>query len=524
MKIKHTSLYQQPKHLATAIALLLLCCTHTSYTQNTQDTKQITQKTEQIAQQTLAATVYLEMKDATGKTISIGSGFFIKPNLIATNYHVIAGATTGTVKVVGKITQYNIEGVTAVDKTNDLSLLQVTMSGIKPLPLGNSSTLQIGETVYVAGNPVGLEGTFSQGMISSIRNPSNKERLQITAPISSGSSGGPVINKAGEVIGVAYMTIEGGQNLNFAIPSHHLEILLAISTQEEPWTFGDPQSQSIFAKTISLHGHMLFNHGYYAEAIVAFTKDISDSDLMAARAASLGMATDAFMDHNNFMKCYKYESRAQAYEQIGQYDAAIQDYNKIIELKPDNADVYFNRGRVKARIGQFNAAIKDFNKAIELKPDFANAYPKQELMKIVKHLRRQYGAAIQDYNKIIERHPDLLYFYYIDRGDEMGIAAARQTIKDYDKAIELKPDDYYAYFARGRAKHRLEQYDDAIQDYDHAIELKPGNADTYFYRGIAKQKLGREWKQDIHTALKLAEESADTKLIGEIKQTFPSLE
>ena len=108
--------------LATAIVCFLLYCTHTSCTQNTQDTEQITKNTEQIAQQTLAATVSLEMKDATGKAISFGSGFFVKPNLIATNYHVVKGATTGTAKVVGNITQYNIEAVTAVDRTNDLSL------------------------------------------------------------------------------------------------------------------------------------------------------------------------------------------------------------------------------------------------------------------------------------------------------------------------------------------------------------------------------------------------------------------
>ncbi len=97
-----------------AIIVLLLF-----YTINTAPA-QTTLLAEDIAEKALAATVYLEMKDTNGKTLGIGSGFFVQPNIIATNYHVIEGAAKGTAKLVGKSTTYNIEGVTATDKTNDL--------------------------------------------------------------------------------------------------------------------------------------------------------------------------------------------------------------------------------------------------------------------------------------------------------------------------------------------------------------------------------------------------------------------
>ena len=192
------------------------------------------QTVPEIAEKALAATVYLEMKDSTGKTLGFGSGFFVKPNLIATNYHVIAGASSGTAKLVGKHTTYKIEGFTVTDEANDLVLLKVTAYGIKPLSLGNSDAIKIGETVYAAGNPKGLEGTFSDGIISSRRDRDVKERLQMTAPISPGSSGGPVLNKKGEVIGVSFMSLEGGQNLNFAIPSLYLKTLLSLSGTVKP--------------------------------------------------------------------------------------------------------------------------------------------------------------------------------------------------------------------------------------------------------------------------------------------------
>ena len=206
----------------TIVVLLLFFTISTAPTQTTLPA-------EDIAEKALAATVYLEMKDDNGKTLGIGSGFFVKSNLIATNYHVIEGAAKGTAKLVGKYTTYKIEGVTGTDKTNDLALLNVTAHGIKPLSLGDSDKVRIGETVYVAGNPKGLEGTFSDGIISSRRDKYTKERLQMTAPISPGSSGGPVLNKKGEVIGVSVAVHRAldAQNLNFAIPSKYLKKLLA---------------------------------------------------------------------------------------------------------------------------------------------------------------------------------------------------------------------------------------------------------------------------------------------------------
>ena len=87
--------------------------------------------------------------------------------------------------------------------------------------------VQVGETVYAVGNPRGLEGTFSDGIISSIRPVGTDKLIQITAPLFPGSSGGPVLNRRGEVIGVSVLTIRDGQNLNFAIPSNYLKGLLS---------------------------------------------------------------------------------------------------------------------------------------------------------------------------------------------------------------------------------------------------------------------------------------------------------
>lgn len=185
------------------------------------------QTPQQIAQKAFRSTVLLVMEDKNGQPLSLGSGFFVKQGQIATNLHVVEGSTRGYAKLVGKETKFNIEGYTAIDEKRDLIILKVTAFGTETISLGNSDLVQVGETVYAVGNPRGLEGTFSQGIISSIRPVGSDKLIQMTAPLSPGSSGGPVLNRIGEVIGVSVLTIRDGQNLNFSIPSNYLKTLIS---------------------------------------------------------------------------------------------------------------------------------------------------------------------------------------------------------------------------------------------------------------------------------------------------------
>ena len=184
------------------------------------------QTAQAIAKKAFGSTVLLVMEDANGQPLSLGSGFFVGAGEVASNLHVVEGAVRGYAKLVGQKTKHDLEGITAVDPERDLIVLKIAASGSPVLSLGNSDAVQVGEPVYAVGNPQGLEGTFSQGIVSSIREVDTDKLLQITAPISPGSSGGPVLNHKGEVVGVSVATFRGGQNLNFAIPSNYLKALL----------------------------------------------------------------------------------------------------------------------------------------------------------------------------------------------------------------------------------------------------------------------------------------------------------
>jgi hypothetical protein len=185
------------------------------------------QTARQIAQNAFPSVALLVTEDSNGQPLSLGSGFFVGSDIIATAFHVIEGASKGYIKIVGQKGKYEIAGIVGSDAKRDLVLLKITGVKAPPLSLGDADQVAVGDEIYVISNPQGLEGTLSQGIVSGIRQIGSDILFQITAPISPGSSGGPVLNSQGKVIGIAVATFTGGQNLNFAIPVSYLNSLLS---------------------------------------------------------------------------------------------------------------------------------------------------------------------------------------------------------------------------------------------------------------------------------------------------------
>lgn len=202
----------------------------------------------QVARKAFPSTVLIICNDSNGQQVSLGSGFVIAPGVVATNHHVIDGAASATVKVIGERTTHKVSHIRNIDARNDLALLSVSGLEAAAVEIGNAASLEVGATVYAVGNPRGLEGSFSQGIVSAIRPIGGVSLLQITAPISPGSSGGPVLDASGKVVGVSVATYKGGQNLNFAIPS---TALTKLATQEdERATFAVALAKAKGTKTI----------------------------------------------------------------------------------------------------------------------------------------------------------------------------------------------------------------------------------------------------------------------------------
>lgn len=184
----------------------------------------------QVLSRVAASAGMVLVYDGAGKLVMQGSGFFIEPELFVTNHHVVNGGMSA--KVVSGAAEYRVAGVAAGDRQHDLVLLETTSPAPQHLTLADAAP-DMGDAVSVYGAPLGLRGTLSTGIVSTARDDTGG-RLQITAPISPGSSGSPVVNKTGAVVGVAVSSNALGQGLNFAVPAAYVRELLRSRGEVQP--------------------------------------------------------------------------------------------------------------------------------------------------------------------------------------------------------------------------------------------------------------------------------------------------
>ena len=170
-----------------------------------------------------------------------GSGFVLdKSGHVLTNYHVVEGANRGIKVQLSNKRSYSAN-VVGTDKVHDLALLQIDAPGLEPVTLADSSSLSVGQKVYAIGNPFGLSGTMTRGIISSIRSIKNadgapiEDAIQTDAAINPGNSGGPLLNSRGEVIGINTMIASNGADqssgIGFAIPINTAKAVLGDLTR-----------------------------------------------------------------------------------------------------------------------------------------------------------------------------------------------------------------------------------------------------------------------------------------------------
>ena len=195
--------------------------------------------------------------------------------------------------------------------------------------------------------------------------------------------------------------------------------------------------------------------------------------------------------YTRFYKGFAYQKRADEVttpeEKQEQYKKSIEHYTKAIELKPDLAETYNNRGLVYNKMRKYDDAIADFNTTIELKPNLVEAHYNRGGAYFEK---KEYDRAIEDCNRAIRLKPE-----YHDPYNNRGLAYVKKkdynrAIEDFNIAIALNPDDAEAYKNRGMTYGRKREFDRAIDDLNKAIDLKPDYAIAHSCRGIAYRKKG----------------------------------
>jgi Trypsin-like serine proteases, typically periplasmic, contain C-terminal PDZ domain len=391
------------------------------------------QTAREVAHASFPSVVLILAPQIKGKTISLGSGFFVQSDVIATNYHVIKGSAHLYIKIVGQEDIYSVAKVLSVDSKRDLALLRVQDIEAPPLSLADDSGVEVGDEVYTIGNPEGLEGTLSQGIVSGIRQTTAGKYLQITAPISHGSSGGPVLNKQGQVIGIAVGTFRKGQNLNFAIPVSDLNILLGRVTKDVD----------------------------YADAPDRTSKKNPPFDKQAPLSAE---------EHYKLGELYFSQAN---------YQQAAEEYKLAALLKLEYAEAYYGLGETYLRLQDGIQALDAYKEAIKIKPDYAEAHTGLGLSYI--KLER-YGEAIEATEVAIRIKPTdskaflvlgIIYFHLAEISkDSRRVSDYTQKSKNsLTQAILFDSKNFYAYSWLGSLYNRENRYDEELATYKKALQV-----------------------------------------------------
>lgn len=299
------------------------------------------------------AVVAIATYDANGEAVMTGSGFFLRPGQVVTNLHVVRGAVRAEIKTLdGKGKVFPVNGTLAIDEEGDLALLSVDM------PLERARTTELaselpdeGEPIFVIGNPLKLEGSVSDGIVSAVREVPNSYRIiQITAPISHGNSGSPVFNLRGQVLGVVTVKVTNGQNINLAIAAARVAELKARKLQ--PLSDVAPKGKGDVAESLYRSGIESLWLGNYDNAVGYFEN-----------AAN------------------KNPKRAEAWVQVGyckvkqgKIQEAIRAYTQALQLKPADAEIHNKLGDAYYYSGRLREAIESYTEAARLRPDNAETF------------------------------------------------------------------------------------------------------------------------------------------------------
>ncbi len=294
--------------------------------------------------------------DANGDALMTGSGFFLRPGQVVTNLHVIRGAKRCEIKTLeGKGKVFQVAGLIAVDEEGDLALLSVDT----PPERARSSELATalpdeGEPIFVIGNPLKLEGSISDGIVSAIREvPSVGRIIQITAPISHGNSGSPVFNLKGQVVGVVTVKVTNGQNINLAIASARLEKLQPGKLRSiASLTIRDKSGDA--AETSYRTGLESLWLGNYDNALGHFETAANRNPRRADAWVQVGYCKVKQGKNEEGIRAYQqalalnpnseevHNKLGDAFYHAGRLPEAIASYQRAARLSPRNADAHYN--------------------------------------------------------------------------------------------------------------------------------------------------------------------------------------
>jgi len=404
-----------------------------------------------------------------------GSGFIIEKGKIITNSHVIEGNKNGYVIINGTDVKHKIEGYFDYDSTTDLAILSVPTLKGNPLILANEEP-KIGDEVFAFENPIISSKIILEGKIIYTSNSISNGIIKTTIPLTFGNSGGALVNSKGQVIGIVNSGVMSDiENLKagIAIEVSFLKKLLERKNETKK------ELNIIKGAYHYLNESLLkYNVKDYQGALSDLNKSIE-------------------LNPNFFMFYY---NRANVKLKLKDFKGSINDCNKTIESIPNFVLAYNIRGLAKNGIKDFKGAINDFDKAIKIDNNFASAYGGRG---IVKSSLKDIEGAISDFDKAIKIDSKNHIFFVSRGGIKFFSGLKKEGCQDFQKAKELGFSDAQIlinkfcnssktakeYFESAIIKGRSKDYKGALTDYNKAIEINPKLVIALNNRGNIKSDL-----------------------------------
>jgi tetratricopeptide (TPR) repeat protein len=405
----------------------------------------VTAKTaSEIFEKVSASVVVVQVYNEKGKAIGFGSGVVLPGGDVATNYHVVEKATK--IKVHKGEKDYDAV-IRYSDRDRDVCSLSAPGMKAAAVAEGSTKTLKVGSRVYAIGTPQGLELTLSEGIISSLRPVEGGQYLQITAPISPGSSGGGLFDEEGRLIGLTTFYLAEGQQLNFAVPVE--------------WIRDLPTRRKKEAKPAETYVNWLNK----AEAL----KEKTDWAGLINHAIRWTNAAPLDVD--------AWYTLGDAYYESSQFAKAIDAYQQALRIKPEDANAWCNLGFAYGESGQFAKAIDAWQQALRISPEDAIAWRN---LGVAYYESGYLTKAIEAYQQALRIKPE-----YPAAWRNLGVAYYESSqftkaIDAYQEALRIKPQDPNAWYSLGVAYGKSGQRGQVMAVYKRLKTLDPALAEKFF--------------------------------------------
>ena len=468
------------------------------------------------------ATFVIYTFDEHGSPAGSGSGFFIdKDGIGITNYHVLDKSMKAVIKLKNG-QEYEIDKVLASDKKWDIakfSILNEDKANFSYLEFSNKDIEQ-GDKVYNLGAPMGLEQTFADGRVSSIRSDSHGQVAQVTIPISSGSSGSPIMNESGEVVAVATYKNARGENLNFGvfINEEKLSLMKANPFTKANRQFNNKEGFVILNIPSDQDNDLVLNAlQFKSDATIAY---MSYTNLdMSMNGSEIWCPTDYgdkgfyIEDKTNGKKYYVVSSSLSSNNdectsvplatvckfQVN-FPAINKNTNKITVSEGGNPKWSFS-----------DIDLNDFRKSIKI--DFEN-YQKEYAYSTMQEGQLEYAQAI--FEDILDEDPE-----DIQALNALGIISYvidnnQDAIKFFTEVIENHPNSLSGYLNRSCVYKYQRDSERAIKDMSKAISIDGSDPNLYMERAdlYAGSKNWDKAKTDIEKALSFDNSSSSVDIVS----------